>query len=216
MSIPFLLLFFCALPDQEISKHFVPTLWISYAATICSHFSRTTGTKHAISNCYYCFSCNKITNKRFYFGKHFIWYFSLPTYFKEKSLNFFLLWNELYQFLNQKRNQFLTISLWYSYYRCLLEPNLLTLVVQDFQSKWDTSFFKKMSLVTLAFSFLNFSLSSILFISLAALNMDACEALGIIEAFLHLETMHSLTAETGSRSYHVYRDASWNNIIIHQ
>ena len=47
--------------------------------------------------------------------------------------------------------------------------------------------------------------------------MDACEALSIIESFLHLvETMYSLTTETGSRSYHVYRDTSWNNIIIHQ
>ena len=42
--------------------------------------------------------------------------------------------------------------------------------------------------------------------------MDTCEALGIVESFLHLKTMHSLTAETGSRSYHVYRDASWNNM----
>ena len=44
--------------------------------------------------------------------------------------------------------------------------------------------------------------------------MDACEALGIVESFLHLKTF--LTAETGSRSYHAYRDTSWNNIIVHQ
>ena len=46
--------------------------------------------------------------------------------------------------------------------------------------------------------------------------MDACEALSTVESFLHVKTMHFLTAETGSRSYHVYRDISWNNIIIHQ
>ena len=43
---------------------------------LCRHhlqpFFQTTGTKHAISNCYYRFSCNKITKKRFYFGKYFI------------------------------------------------------------------------------------------------------------------------------------------------
>ena len=43
---------------------------------LCRHhlqpFFQTTGTKHAISNCNYRFSCNKITKKRFYFGKHFI------------------------------------------------------------------------------------------------------------------------------------------------
>ena len=65
-------------------------------------------------------------------------------------------------------------------------------------------------------SFFNFLLSSRLFISLAALNMDACEARGIAELFLHLKTLNSLTAETGSRICHVYRDTSWNNIIIHQ
>ena len=29
--------------------------------------------------------------------------------------------------------------------------------------------------------------------------------------FLHLKTVHSSTAETGSRSYHVYRDTSWKH-----
>ena len=73
MSIPFSL-FFCALPDQEIWKHSVPILLKGYAATICSHVFRTTSTKHAISNCYHCFSCSccswymKITKNIFYYG----------------------------------------------------------------------------------------------------------------------------------------------------
>ena len=168
MSIPF----GCCFENvkcHQISKHSVAILLIGYAVTTCSHFSRATGNKHAISNCYHCFSCNccswytKITKKRFCSGKHFIWYFGLSTYFKEKSLNFFLLENELYQFLNLKLNQFLTVSLWYSYYGCFVEPYLLTSVIQDFQSKWDTSFFK-FSLATLAFSFSISSLSSRLFI----------------------------------------------------
>ena len=46
--------------------------------------------------------------------------------------------------------------------------------------------------------------------------MDAGEALGIPESLLHLKTIQSSTAETGSKSYHVYRDTSWNNIIINQ
>ena len=111
MLIPFLLLFFSALPDQEISKHSVPILSIGYAVTICSHFSRTTGNKHAISN-YHCFSCNccswytKITKKIFCSGKHFIWYFGLPTYFKEKSTNFFFSETNFTSFLTRTLTRF--------------------------------------------------------------------------------------------------------------
>ena len=47
---------------------------------------------------------------------------------KKKCLNFFLLWNELYLFPNQKLNQFLTTSLWYSYYGCFLEPYLIVII----------------------------------------------------------------------------------------
>ena len=38
----------------------------------------------------------------------------------------------------------------------------------------------------------------------------------VCRIFLHLKTTHSSTAETGTRSYHVHRDTSWNNITIHQ
>ena len=88
---------------------------------------------------------------------------------KKKSLNFFLLWNELYLFPNQKPNQFLTIFLWYSYYGCLLEPYLIVIIKVGY-------IFFLIFIGNTCLSFLTSSLSSRLFISLAALNMDACEA----------------------------------------